>query len=132
MIRLAVSVEGQAEEEFVNESLAPHLRGSDVYATPVLIGRARPRVRGGGNVAIERLAKEMRHLSRSFDAVTSLVDFYGFRGKGSKLPPGPGLRSPGPVGGRTARTLGEAAPRVSWVTAVFPPSWMDTRALRLA
>lgn len=27
----------------------------------------------------------MRHLSKSFDAVTSLVDFYGFRDKGSKL-----------------------------------------------
>ena len=27
----------------------------------------------------------MRHLSKSFDAVTSLVDFYGFKEKGSKL-----------------------------------------------
>ena len=86
MIRLAVSVEGQTEEEFVNESLAPHLRRSDVYATPVLIGRARRRARGGGNVTVDRLAREIRHLRRSFDAVTSLVDFYGFRGKGSKLP----------------------------------------------
>ena len=86
MIRLAVSVEGETEEEFVNELLAPHLRRGDVYPTPVLIGRARGRVRGGGNVTIERLAREMRHLSGSFDAVTSLVDFYGFRGKGRKLP----------------------------------------------
>ena len=86
MIRLAVSVEGQTEEEFVNESLAPHLRRNNVYVTPVLIGRARRRVRGGGHVTIERLAREMRHLSWSFDAVTSLVDFYGFRGKGNKLP----------------------------------------------
>lgn len=86
MIGLAVSVEGQTEEEFVNESLAPHLRRSNVYVTPVLIGRARRRVRGGGHVTIERLAREMRHLSWSFDAVTSLVDFYGFRGKGNKLP----------------------------------------------
>ena len=86
MIRLAVSVEGQTEEEFVNESLVPHLRRGEVYATPVLIGRARRPVRGGGHGTIDRLAREMRHLSRSFDAVTSLVDFYGFRGKGSKLP----------------------------------------------
>lgn len=28
----------------------------------------------------------MRYLSGSFDAVTSLVDFYGFRSKGRKLP----------------------------------------------
>ena len=86
MIRLAVSVEGQTEEEFVNESLAPHLRSYDVYPTPVLIGRARGRIRGGGNVTIDRLAKDMHSLRSSFDAVTSLVDFYGFRGKGSKLP----------------------------------------------
>lgn len=86
MTRLAVSVEGETEEEFVNESLAPHLRRTDMYATPVLIGRARRRIRGGGNVTIDRLAREMRHLRRSFDAVTSLVDFYGFRDKGSKSP----------------------------------------------
>ena len=86
VIRLAVSVEGQTEEVFVNESLAHHLRRRDVYPTPVLIGRARRRVRGGGDVTIDRLAREMRYLRRSFDAVTSLVDFYGFRGKGSKLP----------------------------------------------
>lgn len=86
MIRLAVSVEGETEEEFVKASLAPHLRSNDVYATPVLIGRARRPIRGGGNVSIDRLVQEMRHLSKSFDAVTSLVDFYGFRGKGSKSP----------------------------------------------
>jgi len=84
VIRLAVSVEGETEEEFVNGSLAPHLRFNDIYATPVLIGRARRRASSGGNVSIDRLANEMWHLSKSFDAVTSLVDFYGFRGKGSK------------------------------------------------
>lgn len=67
-------------------SLAPHLQRSDVYATPVLIGRARHRGKGGGNVTVDRLAREMRHLRASFDAVTSLVDFYGFRNKGSRLP----------------------------------------------
>ena len=84
MIRLAVSVEGQTEEEFVKASLAPHLRQNNVYATPVVIGRAKSRVKGGGNVSIDRLANEMSQLRKSFDAVTSLVDFYGFRGKGSK------------------------------------------------
>lgn len=86
MIRLAVSVEPETEEEFVDESLAHHLRSGDAYATPVLIGRARRRVRAGGDVTIDRLAPEMRHLRRSFDAGTSLVNFCGFRGKGSKFP----------------------------------------------
>ena len=72
MIRLAVSVEGRTEEEFVKTMLADHLRGHGVDPTPILIG---------GPVSVERLAREIRRLYGSFDAVTSLVDFYGFRGR---------------------------------------------------
>ena len=86
MIRLAVSVAGQAEEEFVNESLAPHLLRNNIYVTPVLVGRARRRAKSGGRVSIDMLANEMQHLTKSFDAVTSLVDFNGFTCKGSKSP----------------------------------------------
>ena len=85
MIRLAISVEGQTEEEFVKEVLTDHLQGSRVEPTPILLGRARSGS-GGGNVSVERLASEMFYLFNSFDAVTSLVDFYGFRGKGSAAP----------------------------------------------
>lgn len=80
MIRLAVSVEGRTEEEFVKTVLADHLRGHEVEPTPILIGRAHGGF-GGGNVSVERLTPEMRDLYWSFDAVTSLVDFYGFRGR---------------------------------------------------
>ena len=83
MIRLAVSVEGRTEEEFVKTVLADHLRGHGVEPIPILIGRARGRF-GGGNVSVERLVPEMKHLYGSFDAVTSLVDFYGFRGRGDR------------------------------------------------
>lgn len=83
---MAISVEGPTEEEFVNRSLATHLRSRGVYATPILIGRARRRVQGGGNVTISRLAGEIRLLRHHFDAVTSLVDFYGFRGRGGLSP----------------------------------------------
>ena len=86
MIRVAISVKGATKEEFANESLAPHLRHNGVLPTPVLIGPARCPVRGGGTVSIDRLVREMRHVSQSFDAVTSLADFYGFSEKGSKLP----------------------------------------------
>lgn len=81
MTRLAVSVEGQTEEEFVKRVLAGHLRTRRVESTPILLGRARGRS-GGGNVSSDRLVSEMAWLLHSFDAVTSLVDFYGFRGKG--------------------------------------------------
>jgi choline-sulfatase len=50
MIRLAIVVEGETEEEFVKSVLAPHLRTREVEATPHLIG---------GNVTVERLASEM-------------------------------------------------------------------------
>ena len=80
MIRLAVSVEGQTEEEFIKRVLAPHLQPCGVAATPILLGRARNRG-GGGNVTLPKLVGEIVRLKRSFDAVTTLVDFYGFSGK---------------------------------------------------
>ena len=83
MIRLAVSVEGQTEEEFVKRVLAGHLRDRRVESTPILLGRARGKS-GGGNVSSDRLVPEMVCLLHSFDAVTSLVDFYGFRNKGNR------------------------------------------------
>ena len=76
-------MEGQTEEEFVKSVLAPHLQQAMVTPTAIQLGRARSRM-GGGNVSIERLASEMAALSGNFDAVTSLVDFYGFRGKGDR------------------------------------------------
>lgn len=79
MIRLAVSVEGQTEEAFVKEVLADFLRRSEVETFPVLIGKARSSGQGGGNVTVQRLVSEMVNLRHSHDAVTSLVDFYGFR-----------------------------------------------------
>ena len=75
MIRLAISVEGQTEEEFVKQMLADHLWSKDITVQPVLLG-------GGGDVTVERLARDMANLLPSFDCVTSLVDFYGFRDKG--------------------------------------------------
>lgn len=80
MIRLAISVEGQTEEEFVKDVLGEHLRSVGVDVTPVQVGSARNRWRGG-NVSESVLIGEMRLLSHNFDAVTSLVDFYGFRDK---------------------------------------------------
>ena len=82
MIRVAISVEGDTEEEFVKKVLAEYLWDNGVNPTPIIIGRARGRF-GGGNVSVDRLAPELSHLLKSFDYVTSLVDFYGFRDKRS-------------------------------------------------
>ena len=45
----------------------------------MLIGKTRSGEQGDGNVSVPRLAKAMVILHYSYDAVTSLVDFYGFR-----------------------------------------------------
>ena len=79
MIRLAVSVEGQTEEEFVNTVLTSHLRAGGVGPVPILLGTGRGGQ--GGNVTVERLSADMAKLYHDFDAVTSLVDLYGFRGR---------------------------------------------------
>ena len=80
MIRLAVVVEGQTEREFVKQVLAEHMWTHGVDPRPVMIGRT------GGDVTVPRLALRMTKLTRSFEYVTSLVDYYGFRGKGSDSP----------------------------------------------
>ena len=74
MIRLAISVEGETEEAFVNNILREHLLARSVDPIPVLLY---------GDVTVERLASEMAKLVWNFDHVTSLVDFYGFRDKGN-------------------------------------------------
>ena len=72
MIRLAISVEGETEEEFIKQVLADYLRSNGVEPTPYLLK---------GNVNVPRLSGEMARLLSNHDAVTSLVDFYGFEGK---------------------------------------------------
>ena len=83
MTRLAVCAEGPTEGEFTSRVLAPHLRSMGVDVRPVVVGRART-PREGGNVSIDRLGTDMALLYHNFDVVTSLVDFYGFRGKGAR------------------------------------------------
>jgi len=75
MVRLAISVEGQTEENFVNKLLVPHFIALDIHVTPILIGGR------GGDVSLDRARKDINKLASSFDRVTTLYDFYGFKGK---------------------------------------------------
>ena len=79
MIRLAISVEGETEEQFVNIVLTNHLVPLGVLPTPILLGRARNTSPGGGNVSVERLGVDVSECYHNYDFVTSLVDLYGFR-----------------------------------------------------
>lgn len=82
MTRLAVICEGPTEEGFVKKCLAPHLLVHAVYAFPQLLSR-RPGTRGGGDVSLTSLTAHIRRVHRDFDCVTTLVDYYGFAGKGT-------------------------------------------------
>ncbi len=70
MIRLGIVVEGATEEAFVQSILGPHLRDFQVDAKASSLG---------GRVSLSRIVNEMVKFSHSFDAVTSLIDFYGFQ-----------------------------------------------------
>jgi hypothetical protein len=80
--RLIVLVEGQTEENFVNNVLAPYLyaRGyASVSAS--LLGNARQRGRRGGIRSWESTRKDiLNHLKQDREIfVTTLVDYYGLR-----------------------------------------------------
>ena len=75
MKRVAIVAEGDTEEEFVKQVLGPHLEARGVITAAMKPSGL------GGNISVDRLAPVMAKLSWNFDAVTSLVDFYGFKGK---------------------------------------------------
>ena len=74
MIRLAIAAEGETEVRFVADVLASHLLQFGVAPTPFDLA---------GQITAAKLGREMANLYWNFDSVTSLVDFYGFRGKGT-------------------------------------------------
>ncbi len=82
MLRLAISVEGQTENEFVRNVITPHLWEFGIDVRPKIVvtkRRADDTNLVGGSVSVARVAREVRPLLHSFDQVTSLYDFYGFR-----------------------------------------------------
>lgn len=81
-VRLAISVEGHTEFEFCREVLIPHLLAFEVYMEPKIVVTQRNTIgpsAKGGSVSLGRFNREVRPLLYSFDHVTTLYDFYGFR-----------------------------------------------------
>jgi len=85
MRRLAISVEGSTEREFVMQVLQPHLWSFEIDIRAIVVTTKRlvsgPN-RKGGSVSVDRAASEIKRLLPNFDFVTTLYDFYGFVGKG--------------------------------------------------
>ena len=82
MKRVLVLVEGQTEEVFANELLAPHLLLFDVHLAPVVVATKRPAgapKEAGGISSWTQVRREVQLLLRdsSLDCVTTMIDYYG-------------------------------------------------------
>ncbi len=91
MARLLVHVEGETEETFVNEVLAPHLyRHSYNRVSARLVGNARQRDRRGGIRAWSAVRSDiLKHLREDPACLTTtMVDYYALPQSGGREWPG--------------------------------------------
>lgn len=91
MNRLLIGVEGQTEEEFVNEVLAMHLYARGYASVGArLLGNARQRRRRGGIRAWQSVRADLlRHFKEDGGSLVGLmVDYYAMPSTGSKEWPG--------------------------------------------
>jgi len=91
MSRLLIHVEGETEETFVNEVLAPHLYGFGYTKISArLVGNARQRDRRGGIRAWTTVRSDLlNHLKEDPECLTTtMVDYYALPQTGSKAWPG--------------------------------------------
>ncbi len=82
----SILVEGQTEEAFVNEVLNPHLNLLGLYLTPILAVTKRLSgggVHKGGIVSYGKVKFQLEQLLKNSSAVvvTTMIDYYGLRGK---------------------------------------------------
>jgi len=91
LTRLLIHVEGETEEAFVNEVLAPHLEGCGYTRVSArLLGNARQRDRRGGIRGWASVRKDiLNHLKEDPRCIAStMVDYYGLPEAGSRAWPG--------------------------------------------
>lgn len=91
MTRLLIHVEGETEEAFVNEVLAPHLYGCGYTSVGArLLGNSRLRARRGGIKPWPQVLRDIVICLREDSGVlsTTMVDYYALPGKGDGAWPG--------------------------------------------
>ena len=72
MIRLGISAEGATEREFINTVLRPHLQQFNIQCIGIDLR---------GNISLDKIRAELPRLLGSFDFVSTLYDFYGFKAR---------------------------------------------------
>lgn len=108
MSRLLVHVEGQTEEVFVNEVLAPHLYQQGYTQIGArLLGNARQRDRRGGIRPWPAVRGDiLRHLHEDPGCLmTTMVDYYGLPASGERAWPGRAAAGAFPDAGARAKGL---------------------------
>jgi hypothetical protein len=82
MIRIAISVEGQTEDEFCKKVLTPFFQEKEIVLTPVIITTSKNRKTGekhkGGAVNLDRVKNEVKKLLPDFNYVSTFYDLYAF------------------------------------------------------
>jgi len=75
-VAVTVIVEGQTEQNFVRDVLAPYLGAKGIFMTPIVLSKPGQK---GGDVRFARARKDIaNHLKQRRDAYVSLlVDYYG-------------------------------------------------------
>ena len=82
MKRVLALVEGQTEETFMRDVLAPHLEGHGVSVTPIVLATKRVKSGGkfrGGVSSYPQFKRDLQRLlgDRGAAAVTMMLDYYG-------------------------------------------------------
>jgi len=83
MVRVAISVEGQTEDEFCKQILAPYFLQKNIQLIPIIVTTKREKCgvkHKGGCINLDRVKNEVSKLLSSFDHVTTFYDLYGFDG----------------------------------------------------
>jgi hypothetical protein len=75
MKRLGISTEGATEREFVNRVLRPYLTQFGLNTTAIDLR---------GNISLDKISGILPALFGSFDLVSTLYDYYGFKGRGQR------------------------------------------------
>lgn len=82
MRQVAIIVEGQTEDRFVEDILAQHLLTRNVFATGIIVKTSRtpgrPAAKGGGTWSHWRRDITSALRSTNFALVTMMIDFYGY------------------------------------------------------
>lgn len=83
MTRVAISVEGQTEDEFCKNILCPYFQSKNIILIPIIVTTKRKKCGvkyKGGCINLDRVKNEIENLLYEFDYVTTFYDLYGFDG----------------------------------------------------